>query len=314
MKRAITLCGMVGLWAAGLATAQAAPSVGYVYPAGGQRGKTLVVTVGGQGLRNITSATISGKVVSVKVGDYRQILSRGQAGQLRRCIRSKLYWEKRAKNPKAKKPKGREPDKFNKVRYDRILKRAGLTEMDVPELQAYLKLIKNPKAQLNPQLADRRTLEITISPNAPLGVRELYLVGPRGSSNVLRFDVAQYDEIREPDEDRSITDTVSVKSVPVVLNGQILPGDIDRFRFQAKAGTSLVAAVQARSLVPYLADAVPGWFQATLTLTDAKGKEIAFCDDHEFDPDPVLMCTIPADGEYELRIADSIYRGREDFV
>ena len=149
MNKAIIVCGMVGLWAGGLVTAQAAPSVGFVYPAGGQRGKTLSVTVGGQNLRNITSATISGKGVSVKVGDYRQKLNRGQAGQLSRCLRSKLYWEKRAKNPKAKKPK-REPDKFDKVRYDRIRKQAGLTEMSVPELQAYLRLLKKGQAKAQP--------------------------------------------------------------------------------------------------------------------------------------------------------------------
>ena len=31
-------------------------------------------------------------------------------------------------------------------------------------------------------------------------------------------------------------------------------------------------------------------------------------------PDPVLLCEIPADGEYVLTVQDSIFRGREDFV
>ena len=67
-------------------------------------------------------------------------------------------------------------------------------------------------------------------------------------------------------------------------------------------------------MIPYLADAVPGWFQATLTLRDAKGKEVAYTDDFRFNPDPIITYTIPADGEYLLEIKDSIYRGREDFV
>jgi hypothetical protein len=75
-----------------------------------------------------------------------------------------------------------------------------------------------------------------------------------------------------------------------------------------------VIETQARSLIPYLADAVPGWFQATLALYDAKGNEVAFADDYRFNPDPVLFYQIPEDGEYELEIRDSIYRGREDFV
>jgi hypothetical protein len=102
--------------------------------------------------------------------------------------------------------------------------------------------------------------------------------------------------------------------LPVLFNGQVMPGDVDRFRFRARKGQQLVIETHARSLIPYLADAVPGWFQATLALYDAVGNEVAFADDYRFNPDPVLFYRIPRDGEYELEIRDSIYRGREDFV
>jgi hypothetical protein len=100
----------------------------------------------------------------------------------------------------------------------------------------------------------------------------------------------------------------------VLLNGQIMPGDVDRFRFQAAQGQQLVVRTEARRLVPYLADAVPGWFQPTITLYDGRGREVAFADDYRFDPDPVLLYAVPADGEYGIEIRDAIYRGREDFV
>jgi hypothetical protein len=98
------------------------------------------------------------------------------------------------------------------------------------------------------------------------------------------------------------------------VNGQIASGSVDRYRFSAKRGQRLVINVQARSLVPYLADAVPGWFQPVLVLCDAQGKEVGYNDDYRFKPDPVLLCEIPADGEYILVIHDAIFRGREDFV
>ena len=85
-------------------------------------------------------------------------------------------------------------------------------------------------------------------------------------------------------------------------------------RLRARRGQKLTLTTQARSLVPYLADAVPGWFQAELALYDAKGGELAFVDDFRFDPDPVLLYEIPEDGVYELEIRDSIFRGRDDFV
>ncbi len=102
--------------------------------------------------------------------------------------------------------------------------------------------------------------------------------------------------------------------LPCVVNGQIMPGGVDRYRFEARKGQRLVIAAAARELMPYLADAVPGWFQAALSLYDPQGHEVAYADHYRFHPDPVLYYEVPKDGEYALQIRDSIYRGREDFV
>jgi hypothetical protein len=75
-----------------------------------------------------------------------------------------------------------------------------------------------------------------------------------------------------------------------------------------------VIRIQARQLIPYLADAVPGWFQATMALYDPKGNEVAYDDDYRFDPDPVLFHPVPEDGVYGLEVRDALYRGRDDFV
>ena len=66
--------------------------------------------------------------------------------------------------------------------------------------------------------------------------------------------------------------------------------------------------------MPFIADAVPGWFQPVLALYDASGKEVAYDDDYRFKPDPTLFFEVPGDGEYVFTIHDSLYRGREDFV
>ena len=102
--------------------------------------------------------------------------------------------------------------------------------------------------------------------------------------------------------------------LPVIFNGQVMPGDVDRFRFRARKGQKIVIETYARQLVPYLADAVPGWFQAVITLYDSKGKKLAFDDDYRFNPDPILYYKIPKTGEYEIEIRDAIYRGRSDFI
>jgi hypothetical protein len=183
------------------------------------------------------------------------------------------------------------------------------------------------KQQTNRQLAESVLIEITIDPDAPPGNRELRLRTKTGLTNPMVFQVGLLPEIHELEPNNrtaypALPNLSKVRNLPkekpldlpVLLNGQIMPGDIDRFRFLARKGQQLVIETQARSLIPYLADAVPGWFQATLALYDARGNEVAFADDYRFNPDPVLFYQIPEDGEYELEIRDSIYRGREDFV
>ncbi len=103
-------------------------------------------------------------------------------------------------------------------------------------------------------------------------------------------------------------------TVPSTLNGQVASGEVNRYRFEASKGQRLVVSVDARQLIPYIADAVPGWFQPVLMLQDANGREVAFSDDYRFKPDPTLCYEVPQDGQYLLTIADALYRGREDFV
>ncbi len=187
------------------------------------------------------------------------------------------------------------------------------------------------KRNANPVLAEIVTLEVTIAPDAVLGERELRLATPLGLSNPLVFCVGQLPEVCEKDPKISAADAELVVTLPVTVNGRIVPtdesrtlfparqgqqfqfSDEDRYRFEAHRGQQLVIAVSARELIPYLADAVPGWFQAVVTLYDVHGKELAYDDDWRFQPDPVLHYAIPEDGEYILAIRDAIYRGREDF-
>jgi len=113
---------------------------------------------------------------------------------------------------------------------------------------------------------------------------------------------------RPPEEEEmSIT-------VPCTMNGQIAAGEVNRYRFPAGKGQRLVISAQARDLVPYVADGVPGWFQAVMKLYDANGKELAYNDDFRFHPDPVIYYEIPEDGEYLLTINEALFRGRESFV
>ena len=166
--------------------------------------------------------------------------------------------------------------------------------------------------QSSPQLADKIKIIVTIAPNVPCGLYDLRLQGPKGVSNMLPFEVASYPNFLENNKSAKGKPN-KVESLPAVLCGYVAPGQIDYFQFEGNKGDTIVASVKGRQLVPYIADAVPGWFQPVIKIIDSKGKEIAYSDDYHHNVDPVIMTALPKDGKYTLMIHDAIYRGRQDF-
>ncbi len=288
------------------------PRLGYVYPAGGQQGTTVTVYLGGQNLTGAVAAYFSSYGLEAKIVGYERPLTQKEINDLRDKIDA-LQQKRTAFKEDPTKP-------------------AFTQEDEAVIADARAKLNTRPGRQANPAIAENVTLEITVAADSPPGERELRLRTPGGLSNPLLFIVGQLPEYVDPvivssnpaadgaarptfgPRPATTKKTDPVVTLPLVVNGQILPGEVDRYRFSARQGQKLTLAASARALIPYLADAVPGWFQATLALYDAKGREVAYDDDFRFNPDPVVFYTIPADGDYTVEIMDSIYRGREDFV
>jgi hypothetical protein len=280
---------------------QNAPHIGYVYPAGGRQGDTFQVTVGGQYLASTDKAYISGGGVQVKNVESIKLLTPKEVEELRGKIQE---LQKKPKDPA-------------------IVK-------EIAEIRKKLDDVQKRRA--NPVLGERVIVQVKIAADAEPGQRELRLATANGLSNPLFFHVGVFDEFRKTEtDDRSEPPggrgpagagrAQSAKpnpetsiTLPAMVNGQIMPGEVDRYRFQARRGQRLVVSVSARELIPYLADAVPGWFQAALSLYDSNKNQLAYDDHYLFHPDPVLYYKIPKDGQYALEIRDALYRGREDFV
>ena len=324
------------------------PRVGYLYPSGGQQGTVIQITAGGQYLNGVQDVYISGQGVTGSVVKYIRPLRNIQREQ-RQLIQTKLKEiremrlselpgsrsrsgkEKFAKKV-ADEPAPAEKENENSAEEVKIPDHPLLYDMEDKSLRelAHISSVlffPRSKLQTNRQLAEMVLIEIKIDADAQPGRYELRLVTKTSLTNPMVFQVGLLPEIRELEPNNKQAYQVppnmarirnlpreKALTLPVMLNGQIMPGDVDRFRFRAIKGQQLVIEAHARSLIPYLADAVPGWFQATLALYDARDKEVAFADDYRFNPDPVLFYKIPENGEYELEIHDSIYRGREDFV
>ena len=286
--------------AMGVLTAQQViptPHVGYVYPAGGRPGTTFEVTVAGQYLDGVSNVFVSGSGVEAKIVKYikpigflafQDLLKEAQELAKKRMSGGKWTAEDEKKGAELK-------DKMENV----VTRAASLSIGELVKVQ------------------------ITIAADAAPGDRELRMGAGLGLTNPLVFCVGQAPEVSKPAAKvesafkqqaqqaqqvyRGRYNAVPPKppgpatiTLPATVNGQILPGGVDRYKFKATKGQQIVAVASARKLIPYISDAVPGFFQATLALYDAKGKEVEYADHFLFNQDPVLHYEVPADGEYLL--------------
>ncbi len=303
----LPILALAGLFAvASAAYGQATPYLGYVYPAGGQQGTTVQVKLGGQRLDGVHQVLVTGDGVSAKIVKHYRRMSNQEFQLIREQLRD---LKKKNRNKSKAKPNATEAKIIAKIE---------------GRLSEYC---NRPACASISELA---WVELNVDADAKPGEREIRLVGTRGVSNPLAFHIGQVPEVarramsisdmqvlgkealaqrkRPPEE---VEQTITL---PCTVNGQIASGEINWYRFQAKKGQKLVFCTAARQLIPYIADAVPGWFQPVLAVYNADGKEVAYNDDFRFKPDPTLMFEVPQDGEYRFSITDAIYRGREDFV
>ena len=314
--------------------------IGYVYPAGGQQGTTFPIRLGGQALLHPSHVVVSGEGVTVRLVDYYRLLSNEEQTLLRRQVTELRKKETTLSEAMIARwawfefpaPIG-PPEQLSAAQ---IAPNADPALSD--EERAKRNLIERVERMFAederfPAVRSHAELlfaEVTIAPDAKPGRREIRVITRRGISNPLPFYVDQVPEVarkpmktcqlpvlgrehlaqrKRPPEEEELQITI-----PCTMNGQIGPGEMNRYRFQAKKGQRLLITVKARQLIPYVPDAVPGWLQAVLRLYDASGKEVAYADDYRFDPDPVMFFEVPADGEYVLVIHDALFRGRESFV
>jgi hypothetical protein len=336
----LPILGLVLLLAAVSSVRAQSQYIGYVYPAGGQQGSTFAIKLGGQSLIHPSDVIVSGEGVTVRIIEYHRFMSNEEHGLLRQQLNelakkevsvgevmaAKLaYYEfpgrigpeleqKPAEAPAKDAPQPSELEIAKKNLIDRINR-------------VFQEDERSPAVWSNCELI---FAEVTIAPDAKPGRREIRAVTKHGVSNAVSFYIDQVPEVarlpmktcqisilgkeaqaqrRRPPEEEELKITI-----PCTTNGQIAPGEINRYRFQATKGQKLVMSVKARQLVPYVADGVPGWLQAVLKLYDASGKEVAFDDDFRSNPDPVIYYEVPDDGEYVLTINEALFRGRESFV
>ena len=295
------------------AAALPAQHIGYLIPAGGRPGETVEVLIGGQNLYGIKTGHFTGEGLTVEsIRVLPGIPNIG--GKQHKFVATWMRNRAAGKSEIPSKPQDEEELKTWRkcVLFDTIDK---LTDLEFHILTHGVFSPRN-SLQMSPAINSKAIAVIRIAPDAKPGRREFRVVrGNSTAGNPLPFYVDTLPGVLEPFMPVPPNQPPRYTfKFPAVINGQILPGEIDRWHFTAKKGDRVVFQTFARSMIPFMGDCVPGYFQCVLELRDSKKRLVAFADDNGFDPDPVLCCTIPEDGDYVLNVRDALYRGRADFV
>jgi len=293
------------------------PYIAYIYPAGLQAGTTNRFVVGGQGLWGKLSGTVSGKGVDVlSIEIVPGFAPPGTTGQRQHL---KKWLDAIAKGDRAEPPLPNDPH-ITEWRESSWWRKLGeLDELQLSLVERDLFIQKNA-LQMSPSLRQMALVTVAAAPDAEPNMRELVIYGPSSASAPHPIVVTAAPHVAEPlyvppHRRKGKPLPMRVKLAPsFILDGQIMPGETDRFAFTFEKGQRLCFTLVARELLPYIGDAVPGFFNAVLRLVGPDGDEVAFADDNSFRPDPVMHVEIPRSGDYVLEVRDNLFRGREDFV
>ena len=147
---------------------------------------------------------------------------------------------------------------------------------------------------------DGNRFELRIPESAPVGVYDLRAVGSNGMSSPRAFCVSDRTETVDAEPNDAVD---AAQEVPLdsVVNGRIeKPGDVDCFRFKAKAGQRVVLECRVERIDSKL--------RAVLEVFDAGGKRLAANRGYA-GIDPLVDFRAPTDGDYVAKVFDLSYLG-----
>jgi hypothetical protein len=145
-----------------------------------------------------------------------------------------------------------------------------------------------------------RKFELEIAKDVPHGIHGFRLHTPLGVSNQLRFAVSSLAETKEDEPNDPVTP--QAVTLPAALVGALATaGDVDAYRFTARAGDEMIFQVVARPLGARL--------DSVVRLLDASGKLVAENNDIDLNRDSALTWKFADAGTYSIAIEDVEHGG-----
>jgi hypothetical protein len=150
----------------------------------------------------------------------------------------------------------------------------------------------------------RLKLEVTVGAKAPLGRHSFRLLTPLGTTNAATLIVGRLPEVAEA-EPNGPPGGPQALTLPATVNGVLDKEDLDRYRFEARAGQRLVFEATASRIGSTL--------DPVLRLMDASGHELARSSGSAR-PDAMLAHTFAADGSFVVEVSDALHGGGPGYV
>jgi Bacterial pre-peptidase C-terminal domain len=152
---------------------------------------------------------------------------------------------------------------------------------------------------------------LEVSPDAPLGPRELRLATPQGVSSVGLVVVVDGPVVTETSASESANDrptSAPTLTLPSVVSGRISKAeDVDWYAFELANGQRVGFEVWGNRLENKIHD-LQTHLDPILSLHDSTGRELAAADNNHF-ADPLLTFQAPAAGTFYLQVRDTTYAG-----
>ena len=321
----LLLGAAAGVLLAGNALARPVP--GYVYPCSMQAGTSARILIGGDTLRGVRGAVVSGDGVTVrrvvKVPGFPRAHGKTQVSWTKAWMYDILAGD----HDKRELPPEAVDEHTDWPRCDWW---EHLDERDHLELELISRFWHTPEnyPQPTPALDQQVIVDLDVADDAKPGLRELMLYDGSSMSAPHPFFITKEPHVVEPSfviptneltkvglpHILHLRPSLPTATPPVVLDGQAWPGEVDEFKLNLKKGVRVTFEMVARELMPYQGDAVPGFFNPVMRLYDPDGFEVAYEDDFYYLPDPILSYIPKRDGVYTLKVHDNLYRGRQDNV
>jgi hypothetical protein len=146
---------------------------------------------------------------------------------------------------------------------------------------------------------------VTVAGDVPPGNHEVRTIGFFGISNPRIFVVGTQKETNETEPNNAREQAVALE-LNQTVNARINGGaDVDWYKFSGKGGQRLLINCDARRLDSRL--------DVALEIYNGAGKRLEFARRNLVSQDALLDLTVPADGEYYVKVYDFTYAGGEDY-